>query len=421
VYTLTEARFTRVYCPVLPLVSQFWFLVSEFLRAPLDALRGLARRTYTVSLDVEAPKPVTWSIASAHSLRLEGTPPIEIVTSPDPDRPGVYTGRLRIGELDLPMAYRVIEERPGEAMSLEVIKSESAPECCPGDDYVCAFAVTGDERHSVITSSYHVTHTKFSSRLLMPFAAIQNIRRLKHNAELRAGAPAATSGDAVKNAALTGALTFASFFALFGLSAAAMLFVLILIHELGHVVGMRWAGMPVKGIYFVPFFGGVAVSAERYRSEAERGFIALMGPGFSIGTTALFWAVAAQNNDPVMTRFALMSALLNGFNLLPIVPLDGGQISQSIFSRLGRQATRIFNIIALTAGGLLALWIKSYLLLFLLLLVAPSIGGDRGTQRLAVLTWSQFALLIVAYVAAFLFYADAFVQLSAVAAQPGAG
>jgi len=255
----------------------------------------------------------------------------------------------------------------------------------------------------------------------MPFAAIQNIRRLKHNAELRAGAPAATSGDAVKNAALTGALTFASFFALFGLSAAAMLFVLILIHELGHVVGMRWAGMPVKGIYFVPFFGGVAVSAERYRSEAERGFIALMGPGFSIGTTALFWAVAAQNNDPVMTRFALMSALLNGFNLLPIVPLDGGQISQSIFSRLGRQATRIFNIIALTAGGLLALWIKSYLLLFLLLLVAPSIGGDRGTQRLAVLTWSQFALLIVAYVAAFLFYADAFVQLSAVAAQPGAG
>ncbi|MEQ1715404.1 MAG: site-2 protease family protein [Hyphomicrobium sp.] len=398
----------------LPLLSQLWFLICELLRAPFDVLLGRQRRSYTLALDVAAPKPVTWAIASAHSLRLEGTPPIEIVTTPDPNRPGVYTGRLRIGQLDLPMAYRVLEERPGEAMSLAVIKAESAPECCPGDDYVCAFAVTGDDAASTIISTYEVTHTRFASRLLMPFAVIQNIRRLKHNAELRTGADPQAASAPIKNALVTGALTFASFFAMFGLQAAAMLIFLILIHEVGHVIAMRWVGMPVKGIYFVPFFGGVAVSGDRYRSEAERGLVALMGPGFSLLTTAVFFAFAAGGNDKMMGELALMSALLNGFNLLPVLPLDGGHVAQSLLSRFSAGTARVFHIAALLAGGALALAIKSYLLLFILLIVAPSLGSERAhsARMLPALTWMQWALLFIAYTATFVFYIDVAVQLA---------
>lgn len=398
---------------MLPLFAHIWFLLTEMVRGPFDALLGRRRRSYTLSIGVEAPKAVTWAVASAHSLRLEGTPPIEIITTPDPARPGVYTGRLKIGELDLPMAYRVLEERAGEAMSLAVIKAESAPECCPGDDYVCAFAVTGNETASNITSTYQVTHTHFLSRLLVPFAAIQNIRRLKWNAELRAGRKPGDDPEALKNAILTGALTFASFFALFGLSAAAMLIVLILIHEFGHVVGMRWAGLPVKGIYFVPFFGGVAVSGERYRNSAERGLVALMGPGFSLFTTALFLWMASQGDEPLMQQMALMSAALNGFNLLPLMPLDGGHIAQSLLSRFSAETGRAFNILALIAGGMLALAIKSYALLIILFIVAPALVSERGHGfRLPAMTRLQSALLLAAYIGAFAFYASAFVRLS---------
>lgn len=407
---------------MVPLLTHIWFFIGELLRAPFDALLGHARRSYTLSLDVAAPKTVTWAVASAHSLRLEGTPPIEIITNPDPDRPGVYKGRLKIGELDLPMAYRVLEERPGEAMSLAVIKAESAPECCPGEDYVCAFAVTGNDAQSSITSTYQVTHTQFASRLLVPFAAIQNIRRLKMNAELRAGANPAGDGDALKNALITGGLTFASFFAMFGASAAAMLIALILIHEFGHVVAMRWANIPVKGIYFVPFFGGVAVSGDRYRSEVERGLVALMGPGFSLLTTALFVWLAAQNNDAFLRELALMSAALNGFNLLPLMPLDGGHVMQSLMSRFSPAVTRAVNILALIAGGILALAIKSYTLLIVLLLVAPLVTSERAQKwRLPPLTWSQWTLLLVAYIATFAFYLDAFAALSAMDAAPVTG
>ena len=406
---------------VVPLVSQLSFLLTEFLRAPFDAVAGRDRRSYAVSMPVAAPKSVTWAVASAHSLRLEGAPPIEIVTTQDPERPGVYTGRVRIGELDLPMAYRVLEERPGEAMSLAILKDESAPECCPGDDYVCAFAVTGDETASHITSSYAVTHTRFASRLLVPFAALQNIRRLKHNAELRAGRKSEGDPNAVKNALLTGALTFASFFAMFGPSAAAMLIFLILIHELGHVAAMRLAGIPVKGLYFVPFFGGVAVGAERYQSEAERGFVALMGPGMSLATTAVFMLLAAQGNDVWMKDLALMSAALNGFNLLPVMPLDGGHVAHALLSRYSPAATRIFHMAALLAGGALALAIDSYILLFLLVLVAPSLLSANAAEhlRLPMLTRGQSGLLFIAYAAALAFYIDAFVTLSAIAPTTG--
>lgn len=402
---------------MLPLLNHLWFLLSELLRAPLDALLGRSRRSYTVSLDVSAPKAVTWAVASAHSVRLEGVPPIEIVTSPDEQRPGVYKGRLKIGEMDLPMAYRVLEERPGEAMSIAILKNESAPECCPGEDYICAFAVTGNESVSNITSNYQLTHTRFASRLLVPFAAIQNIRRLKNNAELRAGLKPATSGDAVRNAVLTGALTFASFFAMFGLSAAAMLIVLILIHEFGHVIAMRWAGIPVKGIYFVPFFGGVAIGSERYKSEAERGLVALMGPGFSLLTTALFVLLAQQNGDAIMRELALMSAALNGFNLLPLMPLDGGHVMQSLMSRFSAATIRSVNLLALIAGVLLALVIKSYALLIILLLVAPGLMSSRADQfRLPALSWGQWTLLAAAYIATFYFYASAFLSLVGVEA-----
>ena len=400
---------------MLRLLSQIWFILFELLRAPFDALTGHNRRQYSLSIDVAAPKAVTWAVASSHSVRLEGVPPIEIIATQDPARPGVYTGRLKIGDRDFAMAYRVLEERPGEAMSLEIIKSESAPECCPGEDYVCAFAVAGDQTNSVITSTYQITHTRLSSRLMMPLSAVQNIRRLKRNAELRAGVRPDSTSEQLMNAVITGALTFASFFALYGLSAAAMLIVLILLHEIGHVIAMKWSGIPVKGIYFIPFFGGAAVGADRYRSEAERGLISLMGPGFSLISTALFWWLSAQGNDEWMRDLAFMSALINGFNLLPIMPLDGGHVSYALLSRLGPGITRQFQIFALLLGGALALWLKSFLFLLLLLLVAPSLTAERTSQRTSLrpLTPTQWALLAIAYMATAAFYLNAAVQLSA--------
>jgi len=54
----------------------------------------------------------------------------------------------------------------------------------------------------------------------------------------------------------------------------------------------------------VPFFGGVAVGASGYKSEVERGLVALMGPGFSLLTTALFAFLAGESGDSLMRNLA---------------------------------------------------------------------------------------------------------------------
>lgn len=384
------------------------FVLSEFLRAPLDVLRGISRRSYMISADVAAPKSVTWAVMSAHKIRLEGNPPIDIDAAPVPSRPGIYSGSIAFSGRTLPFAYEILDERPGEALSLRVIKEESAPECCPGEDYLCASAVAGDETQSTIALTYEITHTGFTSRLMMPLAAVQNAGRIKKNAELRAGHAGQPMASKVKNAVVTGALTLASFSALFGLADAAMLVGLILIHEVGHVIGMRWAGLPVKGIYFVPFFGGVAVSDDRYKNEAERGLVALMGPGFSLISTAIFFVLAAQSpGDETLRNLALMSAILNGLNLLPVLPLDGGHIAQSLLSRQSAAVTVGFNSLTVCAGLSFAILMGAYDLLLILLLIVPFIFSKSAQQhlRLPPLTAPQLALLSIGYAATLAFYA----------------
>ena len=387
-------------------LARLLFVLREFSRIPFDIMRGIRRRSYTFTSGVAASKSTTWAVASANQILLEGTPPIEIGTWPDPERPGVFKGTVAIGARQMAMTYRVVEERPGEALLMEVLKAESAPECCPGDNYIAAVGVTGDETASVLVLTHQITHTGFASRLLMPMATQQNVARLKYNAELRAGLKPASNSDQIKNAAITGALTFASFFAMFGFASAAMLLGLILIHEVGHVIAMRSVGIPVKGIYFIPFLGGAAVGAGRYRSEGERGYVALMGPGFSIATTAVFLWLSQQQHDPILRELALMSAFLNGFNLLPVLPLDGGHVAQSLLSHFGPEVSRVFHGMAMTAGAAFALYTHSYLLLFLLALVAPAVFSDKqaGRWNLQGLTAAQWIFLAAGYAGTVLFY-----------------
>lgn len=391
---------------MLPLFANIIFLLKELLRIPIDVISGIKRRIYVLSSVVNAPKDVCWAVVSAHKIKLESTPPMELDTEPDPLRPGVFSGVCRFGDRALPFAYQVLDERPGEAIMLRLLTNECDPVYQLGEDYVGAVAVAGDDKQATITNSCEVTHTKFSTRLIMPLTILRGSQSLKRTAEIRAGNGDRTPADQIKSAVITGALTFASFFALFGGSIAASLLAVILLHELGHVIAMRWAGIPVRGIYFVPFFGGVAVGESFGTAEVTRGFVALMGPAFSMLTTILFVLLSDQSNDPFFSDLALVSAMLNGFNLLPVLPLDGGRILQALTSRIAPHAARIVHAVTLCLGIGLATLSGDYVLLGLLLLVTPAILGAASslTTTLRPLSLSELAWLAAGYAATATFY-----------------
>ena len=89
-------------------------------------------------------------------------------------------------------------------------------------------------------------------------------------------------------------------------------------------------GMKVKGMYLIPFIGGAAVSTDRIKTRWENVYISMMGPVYGLIMTVAFFIMYLLTENSLAAGLASFSALLNLINLLPIIPLDGGQVMKSI-------------------------------------------------------------------------------------------
>jgi stage IV sporulation protein FB len=110
------------------------------------------------------------------------------------------------------------------------------------------------------------------------------------------------------------------------------LFVIVLIHEIGHVAVARELGWTVTEVELLPF-GGVATMEEAYAADPlDEIVVALAGPFLNvvmIAVSLVCWHVGIWTDE--WARFFLAgNVAVAGFNLLPIWPLDGGRIVQAI-------------------------------------------------------------------------------------------
>lgn len=124
--------------------------------------------------------------------------------------------------------------------------------------------------------------------------------------------------------ALFGA-SYASFSLLTDWRMGAMLIAILVFHEYGHLVAMRRFGIKTKGMYLIPFVGGVAVG-EKATTYWQEVYISMQGPVFGLYMTLLAWAAYVITDWALLGALASFSALINVFNLLPIYPLDGGHV-----------------------------------------------------------------------------------------------
>lgn len=112
------------------------------------------------------------------------------------------------------------------------------------------------------------------------------------------------------------------------------LFVIVLIHELGHVVAARCFGWEVIRVELLPF-GGVAETDDRGRSTAvQEMVVALAGP-LQNAWLALFGLLMEHLGiweSGWGSYFAYANAMIGLFNLLPVLPLDGGKVMQALVS-----------------------------------------------------------------------------------------
>ena len=105
---------------------------------------------------------------------------------------------------------------------------------------------------------------------------------------------------------------------------------LLLVHELGHVLELRRQGVPASAPLFIPFMGAVVGMKQMPADAWKEAQVALAGPIVgSLGALGVWLAGEALDSD-LLIALAFTGFLLNLFNLLPIVPLDGGRAVAAI-------------------------------------------------------------------------------------------
>jgi Zn-dependent protease/CBS domain-containing protein len=142
-----------------------------------------------------------------------------------------------------------------------------------------------------------------------------------------------------------------------GAITAIMLFVSVLLHELGHSIMARRYNIPVKDITLF-IFGGVAQITKEPPSPLSEFWISIAGPITSFALALLFgllqnlFAAAAP-----LFALAKYLSFINGtlvlFNLIPGFPLDGGRVFRALVWGLTKNFRRA-TIIAANVGRFIA-------------------------------------------------------------------
>lgn len=122
-------------------------------------------------------------------------------------------------------------------------------------------------------------------------------------------------------------LSFGLYAAWFGSAwAAAGLVLMILVHEMGHVIEIRRQGMKASAPIFIPFMGAAIFQRQHAQSPIKQAEIGIAGPiAGTLGATVA-WVLFGATRQPVFLFWAWIGFYINLFNLIPFGMLDGGWI-----------------------------------------------------------------------------------------------
>jgi Zn-dependent protease len=120
-------------------------------------------------------------------------------------------------------------------------------------------------------------------------------------------------------------VSVAAYQLIFGWAFAVGLVLLLLVHEMGHVFQLRREGIKASAPMFIPFLGAVISAKSMGNDAAAEARVGLAGPILgSLGALVPLGIWLATGSD-FWRALAYLGFLLNLFNLLPILPLDGGR------------------------------------------------------------------------------------------------
>ena len=165
----------------------------------------------------------------------------------------------------------------------------------------------------------------------------RSLRKKAGGALAGAGVLAAKFGAYLKGAVLllpklkllttagTALVSVAAYSLFWGWQFAAGFVVLLFVHEMGHVIQLRREGIKASTPMFIPFLGAAIFSRSLGDNALAEARVGLAGPVLgSLGAAAVA-IVAVLTGSDLLLALAYVGFLINLFNLLPVLPLDGGR------------------------------------------------------------------------------------------------
>ncbi len=190
-------------------------------------------------------------------------------------------------------------------------------------------------------------------------------------------------------------LSLVFYVAFFGWRLGIVILLALAAHELGHYFAYRAYGLAARLPVFVPLLGAYTRGALAPNLEDDA-YIALAGPLTGLALAAACYGVGVATGDRFWIACAEVSAFLNLFNMIPVLPFDGGRVIGAVWPPLW-----VVGVIVFLAA---AVWLHVPIVLVVLiaLLGVPAMFASfRGTPdpRAAAMTNAARARVGFWYVA----------------------
>jgi Zn-dependent protease len=368
---------------LLTLPIELLRIVFYAFRGLVDALRARNRLRFEFTVLIDAPRETVWRFITADHAILDGPPTIEFLREPMPGSDGLYVTRVIVGGQPRAQSVaRELERDEAKGISLErIVPHALSMPLDSGRECVTGQKIEATLRGTALTMFNELNICSFRDRIVHPIGLRRLANLTKQQCEQQAGTRSQLAALA-NHGMILSAVAFLSFWYLWGWQLALLLSMAVVVHEAGHAAAMQMVGVGVRGIYLIPFFGGGVVPKTAYRSEGRRGFIALMGPGMSLIPTFGLATMFLATGGIYYLQAALIFAAINAINLLPIYPLDGGLILNSLLGSFSRKLALIAGWIGVLAGLGAAIYWQSFLIgvPFLLFALQRYLSGSRTIE-----------------------------------------
>jgi Zn-dependent protease len=120
-------------------------------------------------------------------------------------------------------------------------------------------------------------------------------------------------------------VSVAAYALIWGWKFAAGFVALLFIHEMGHVLQLRREGIKASAPMFIPFLGAYVGMKELPKDAAAEARVGLAGPVLGSAGALIPLALWQITGNVFWEALAFVGFFLNLFNLLPVLPLDGGR------------------------------------------------------------------------------------------------